>query len=108
MNEEAAANAGQQANAERTTAEAIEQVRSGLGVSELLALVMTADPAGPEPAPADSGTAPVTGPDAPLLDLDLDGLADATAVAAGRYLPQGHLDADADFFDAGGSSVHAV
>ncbi|MEV6408763.1 thioester reductase domain-containing protein [Streptomyces bobili] len=110
MNEEAAANAGQQANAGRTTAEAIEQGGSGLGVSELLALVMTADPAGPEPAPADSGTAPVTGPDAPLLDLDLDldGLADAIAVAAGRYLPQGHLDADADFFDAGGSSVHAV
>ncbi|MGW1244694.1 thioester reductase domain-containing protein [Streptomyces bobili] len=108
MNEEAAANAGQQANAGRTTAEAIEQGGSGLGVSELLALVMTADPAGPEPVPADSGTAPVTGPDAPLLDLDLDGLADAIAVAAGRYLPQGHLDADADFFDAGGSSVHAV
>ncbi|MFH9825168.1 thioester reductase domain-containing protein [Streptomyces bobili] len=108
MNEEAAANAGQQANAGRTTAEAIEQGGSGLGVSELLALVMTADPAGPEPAPADSGTAPVTGPDAPLLDLDLDGLADAIAVAAGRYLPQGHMDADADFFDAGGSSVHAV
>ncbi|MGW7130848.1 thioester reductase domain-containing protein [Streptomyces bobili] len=108
MNEEAAANAGQRANAGRTTAEAIEQGGSGLGVSELLALVMTADPAGPEPAPADSGTAPVPGPDAPLLDLDLDGLADAIAVAAGRYLPQGHLDADADFFDAGGSSVHAV
>ncbi|MEV5491921.1 thioester reductase domain-containing protein [Streptomyces bobili] len=120
MNEEAAADAGQQANAGqrtnagqradagRTTAEAIEQGGSGLGVSELLALVMTADPAGPEPAPGDSGTAPVSGPDAPLLDLDLDGLADAIAVAAGRYLPQGHLDADADFFDAGGSSVHAV
>ncbi|WP_229894811.1 thioester reductase domain-containing protein [Streptomyces galilaeus] len=108
MNEEAAANAGQRADAGRTTAEAIEQGGSGLGVSELLALVMTADPAGPEPAPADSGTAPVAGPDAPLLDLDLDGLADAIAVAAGRYLPQGHLDADADFFDAGGSSVHAV
>jgi thioester reductase-like protein len=114
MNEEAAANAGQQADAGQradaglTTAEAIEQGGSGLGVSELLALVMTADPAGPEPAPADSGTAPISGPDAPLPDLDLDGLADAIAVAAGRYLPQGHLDADADFFDAGGSSVHAV
>ncbi|MFF8320748.1 thioester reductase domain-containing protein [Streptomyces bobili] len=106
MNEEAAANAGQRADAGRSTAEAIEQGGSGLGVSELLALVMTADPAGPEPAPGDSGTAPVAGPDAPLLDLD--GLADAIAVAAGRYLPQGHLDADADFFDAGGSSVHAV
>ncbi|MFI0088050.1 thioester reductase domain-containing protein [Streptomyces bobili] len=120
MNEEAAADAGQQADAGQranagqradaglTTAEAIEQGGSGLGVSELLALVMTADPAGPEPAPGDSGTAPAAGPDAPLPDLDLDGLADAIAVAAGRYLPQGHLDADADFFDAGGSSVHAV
>ncbi|MEU0112359.1 thioester reductase domain-containing protein [Streptomyces bobili] len=112
MNEEAATNAGQRtnagqpANAGRTTAEAIEQGGSGLGVSELLALVMTAEPAGPEPG--DSDSVPEAGSDAPVPDLDPDGLADAIAVAAGRYLPQGHLDADADFFDAGGSSVHAV
>ncbi|MFE9674247.1 thioester reductase domain-containing protein [Streptomyces sp. NPDC006259] len=157
MNEDAAANAGRRTNeGQRTTAgrrsdegrrtndgqataEAIERGGSGLGVSELLALVMTAEPAGPEPA-ADE-TAPVTGSDAPVTGapasgapvpiapvtgapvptaaasgapvpgapaLDLDGLTEAIAVAAGRYLPHGHLDADADFFDAGGSSVHAV
>ncbi|MER6735590.1 thioester reductase domain-containing protein, partial [Streptomyces puniciscabiei] len=32
----------------------------------------------------------------------------AVAAAAGRYLPAGHLPPDADFFDAGGTSVHAV
>ncbi|MEU1187206.1 thioester reductase domain-containing protein [Streptomyces sp. NPDC005859] len=39
---------------------------------------------------------------------DVDGLAVAIATAAGRYLPEGRLSPDADFFDAGGSSVHAV
>ncbi|MFD5267972.1 thioester reductase domain-containing protein [Streptomyces sp. NPDC058335] len=110
MNEDAAANAGQRTNDGQATAEAIERGGSGLGVSELLALVIpTADPAGREPASGES--AKVAGSDAPAPDapvLDLDGLADAIAVAAGRHLPQGHLDADADFFDAGGSSVHAV
>ncbi|MFI9542509.1 acyl carrier protein [Streptomyces sp. NPDC052016] len=32
----------------------------------------------------------------------------APAIAAGRHLRQEHLDPDADFFGAGGSSVHAV
>ncbi|MFF7749305.1 thioester reductase domain-containing protein [Streptomyces sp. NPDC007971] len=39
---------------------------------------------------------------------DLDGLAAAIAAAAGRHLPSGRLAPDADFFDAGGTSVGAV
>ncbi|MFJ6725218.1 thioester reductase domain-containing protein [Streptomyces sp. NPDC091281] len=57
-----------------------------------------AAPAAPTPT-QDGTTAPAP---------DLHGLAAAIATAAGRHLPQGHLDVDADFFDAGGSSVHAV
>ncbi|MFJ9736743.1 thioester reductase domain-containing protein [Streptomyces sp. NPDC101166] len=180
MNEDAATNAGQ-----RATAEAIERGGSGLGVSELLALVMPSqEPAGEERQP--KSTAPVA-PDAPAPDAsvpaapakpasaaldapalrapaapatpapapaaparpapaaparpapaapapaaqaiaapatptpgapatpapskpapDVHALADAIAAAAGRYLPEGRLAPDADFFDAGGSSVHAV
>ncbi|MEY9988734.1 thioester reductase-like protein [Streptomyces sp. V4I8] len=39
---------------------------------------------------------------------DVDALAAAIADRAGRHLPSGHLGPDADFFDAGGSSVSAV
>ncbi|MEU6533128.1 thioester reductase domain-containing protein [Streptomyces sp. NPDC046928] len=35
-------------------------------------------------------------------------LVSAVAALAGRYVPAGHLPPDADFFDAGGTSVHAV
>ncbi|MGW1724152.1 thioester reductase domain-containing protein [Streptomyces sp. NPDC002306] len=45
---------------------------------------------------------------APAPPSDVDGLAAAIADAAGRHLPEGRLAPDADFFDAGGSSVHAV
>ena len=74
-------------------AESIERGGGGTGVSDLLARVRAAG-AGPEPAPA---PAP-----------DLDGLTAAVAAAAGRHLPAGRLDPDADFFDAGGTSVDAV
>jgi len=74
-------------------AESIERGGGGIGVSDLLARVRAAG-AGPEPAPA---PAP-----------DLDGLTAAVAAAAGRHLPAGRLDPDADFFDAGGTSVDAV
>ncbi|MGW2449028.1 thioester reductase domain-containing protein [Streptomyces sp. NPDC001675] len=74
-------------------AESIERGGGGLGVSDLLAKVRAAG-AGPEPAPA---PAP-----------DLDGLTATVAAAAGRHLPAGRLDPDADFFDAGGTSVDAV
>ncbi|MFJ9734848.1 thioester reductase domain-containing protein [Streptomyces sp. NPDC101171] len=74
-------------------AESIERGGGGLGVSDLLAKVRAAG-AGPEPAP-------VPAP-------DLDGLTATVAAAAGRHLPAGRLDPDADFFDAGGTSVDAV
>ncbi|MEU9138953.1 thioester reductase domain-containing protein [Streptomyces sp. NPDC048404] len=39
---------------------------------------------------------------------DEHGLAAVVAAAAGRFVPGGHLSPDADFFDAGGTSVGAV
>ncbi|MFI1073438.1 thioester reductase domain-containing protein [Streptomyces puniciscabiei] len=81
---------------QRATAEAIERGGGGLGVDDLLARVMQAA------GGADAGAAP-----APPA-RDVDGVAAAIAAAAGRYLPAGHLSPDADFFDAGGTSVHAV
>ncbi|WP_426570115.1 acyl carrier protein [Streptomyces canus] len=45
---------------------------------------------------------------APQPVPDVHAPAAAIAAAAGRYPRQEHLDPDADFFDAGGSSVHAV
>ncbi|MEU5534375.1 thioester reductase domain-containing protein [Streptomyces sp. NPDC020362] len=77
----------------RAIAESIERGDGGLGVAGLLAKVRAAG-AATEPAPA---PAP-----------DLDGLAAAIATAAGRHLPSGRLAPDADFFDAGGTSVGAV
>ncbi|MFF0596860.1 thioester reductase domain-containing protein [Streptomyces antibioticus] len=97
MNEDPTANAGQ-----RAVAESIERGggdAGGLTVTDLLAMVTRKEPE-PEAAPAD---APV-----PHGVPDAEGLAAAIAEAAGRYLPEGRLAPDADFFDAGGSSVHAV
>ncbi|WP_268255265.1 thioester reductase domain-containing protein [Streptomyces phaeofaciens] len=99
MNEDATAHAGQ-----RAVAESIERGGGdggGLSVTELLALVaQDAREAAVEPG-APGGAADSSVP-------DVEGLAAAIAKAAGRYLPAGHLAPDADFFDAGGSSVHAV
>ncbi|MFI5685174.1 thioester reductase domain-containing protein [Streptomyces sp. NPDC051636] len=77
---------------QRATAEWIERGDGGLGVTDLLAKV------------AATGTPPRAA--APVRDVD--GLAAAIAEAAGRHLPGGHLAPGADFFDAGGTSVHAV
>ncbi|WP_234375964.1 acyl carrier protein, partial [Streptomyces sp. NRRL WC-3604] len=55
----------------------------------------------PEPAPA-PGDEPAPAP------RDEPALVSAVAALAGRYVPAGHLPPDADFFDAGGTSVHAV
>ncbi|MGJ5755755.1 thioester reductase-like protein [Streptomyces puniciscabiei] len=85
-----------QDSGQRATAEAIERGGGGLGVDDLLARVMQAAPG------ADSGAAPA------LPIRNVDDVAAAIAAAAGRYLPAGHLSPDADFFDAGGTSVHAV
>ncbi|WP_317936391.1 thioester reductase domain-containing protein [Streptomyces cellostaticus] len=57
----------------------------------------TATVAAVEPAPTPVHPAP-----------DLDSLAATIAAVAGRHLPSGRLAPDADFFDAGGTSVDAV
>ncbi|BBC39000.1 putative modular polyketide synthase [Streptomyces graminofaciens] len=86
----------------RAYAESIERGGGGLGVDDLLAKVMTAgasesgEIAAQAAAPAAEGA------------LDVDTLAATIATAAGRHLPEGRLSPDADFFDAGGTSVHAV
>ncbi|MFJ9865631.1 thioester reductase domain-containing protein [Streptomyces sp. NPDC101165] len=77
----------------RAIAESIERGGGGLGVADLLAKVRAAGTE-PEPAPA---SAP-----------DLAGLTAVITAAAGRHLPSGRLAPDADFFDAGGTSVDAV
>ncbi|MFD8219751.1 thioester reductase domain-containing protein [Streptomyces sp. NPDC059697] len=99
VNEDASAYAAQ-----RATAEAIERGDGGgLSVDALLAKVRTA--AAPVPTGSDGGVAA-----AAVLDVvpDVKGLAAAVAAVAGRHLPEGHLSPDADFFDAGGTSVGAV
>ncbi|MEU7055959.1 thioester reductase domain-containing protein [Streptomyces sp. NPDC046197] len=80
---------------QRAAAESIERGGGGLSVTDLLARVMASATA------TDSGAASTTA-------RDVDGLAATIAAAAGRYLPGGHLSSDTDFFDAGGTSVHAV
>ncbi|MER5900960.1 thioester reductase domain-containing protein [Streptomyces mirabilis] len=118
VNEDASAYAGQ-----RATAEAIERGGGGLSVDGLLAKVRTA--AAPTPTGSDAGAAAaavhdvlpdVEGPAAAVPDVkrpavavpDVEALAAAIAAVAGRHLPEGHLSPDADFFDAGGTSVGAV
>ncbi|MGW3033570.1 thioester reductase domain-containing protein [Streptomyces sp. NPDC001178] len=97
-NQDASAYAGQ-----RATAESIERGGGGLSVSDLLARVV------PAALPAHSATATAGAPDTdPPPPPDVDVLAAVIAAAAGRHLPEGHLPPDADFFDAGGSSVNAV
>ncbi|NUR29417.1 MAG: polyketide synthase, partial [Catenulispora sp.] len=96
MNEDASAYAGR-----RATAESIERGGSGLSVSDLLARVV------PAAVPAHAATATDGSPDTEQSP-DVDVLAAVIATAAGRHLPEGHLPPDADFFDAGGSSVNAV
>ncbi|GGX32353.1 thioester reductase domain-containing protein [Streptomyces chartreusis] len=126
VNENASATADQ-----RETAEAIERGGVGLTVSDLLARVTGSTEASVLPAESlvgSAGTAP-TGeqpkrPDAaapstpdhpvapsvssPAQPHDLGELAAAIATVAGRYVPAGQLAPEADFFDAGGTSVSAV
>ncbi|MFI6014183.1 thioester reductase domain-containing protein [Streptomyces sp. NPDC051243] len=78
---------------QRATAEAIERGGAGLTVPDLLAKVT---------APAAATRADAEPP------RDLAALAATIAGMAGRYLPAGRLSPDADFFDAGGTSVSAV
>ncbi|MBQ1001730.1 acyl carrier protein, partial [Streptomyces sp. RK62] len=84
---------------QRATAEAIERGGIGLSVTDLLARV--APGAAPQPeAPA--------APEPSAAPRDEAALVAEVAALAGRYVPAGHLAPDADFFDAGGTSVHAV
>lgn len=87
VNENVSAGADQ-----RATAEAIERGGVGMTVSDLLAKV-TGSAASVESSPAAH---------------DADEIASAIAAVAGRHVPAGHLAPDADFFDAGGTSVGAV
>ncbi|GHH85908.1 thioester reductase domain-containing protein [Streptomyces capitiformicae] len=96
LNDDASAYAGA-----RATAESIERGGGGLGVNDLLAKVMAAG------MPAQTAAGPEAVADtAPAVDVAT--LAATIATTAGRYLPGKHLSPDADFFDAGGTSVHAV
>ncbi|MGM1078712.1 thioester reductase domain-containing protein [Streptomyces sp. H28] len=59
------------------------------------------------PTPDAQPTAPSDAP-SPTAPRTPDDLGAAIAAMAGRFLPGGHLAPDADFFDAGGTSVDAV
>ncbi|WP_370949357.1 thioester reductase domain-containing protein [Amycolatopsis sp. cg5] len=76
---------------QRATAESIER-GGGLSVDDLLASV----------------TGVAAAPSSVAFPRDVDGVAAAIAAAAGRYLPEGELATDADFFNAGGTSLQAV
>ncbi|MDO0917730.1 thioester reductase domain-containing protein [Streptomyces sp. DT2A-34] len=80
---------------QRATAETIERGGAGLTVTDLLARVTGS---------AETSAAHTTPPPPP----DGETLAATIAAMAGRYVPSGHLVPDADFFDAGGTSVNAV
>ncbi|MEU6547768.1 thioester reductase domain-containing protein [Streptomyces sp. NPDC046859] len=90
----------------RATAEAIERGGIGLSVTDLLARVAP----GTEPPPEARQPHPAApaGPEPCAAPRDEAALVLAVAALAGRYVPAGHLPPDADFFDAGGTSVHAV
>jgi len=81
-------------------------VPSGAGADS--GAVPTGPRTDPSVTPTGAGTDPVPRNTPAPPAADVDGLAAAIAAAAGGYLPQGHLPPDADFFDAGGSSVGAV
>ncbi|MFJ8632271.1 thioester reductase domain-containing protein [Streptomyces sp. NPDC093568] len=95
---------GSAAADQRATAEEIERGGIGLTVSGLLAKVTGAGASAPAPTPLP----PAPEPASRARPRDVDELATAIAAVAGRYVPAGRLAADADFFDAGGTSVNAV
>ncbi|MFD8383025.1 thioester reductase domain-containing protein [Streptomyces sp. NPDC059679] len=101
---------------QRLTGESIERGGGGLGVADLLARAL---PGASAPSQATAGDNPgdklEDGPTAEIgadigarVDADVDQLAEAIAAAAARYLPDGRMGPDTDFFDAGGTSVDAV
>ncbi|MFE2509922.1 thioester reductase domain-containing protein [Streptomyces naganishii] len=100
---------------QRAAAEAIERGGSGgsggLSVADLLARVRSGTPptASPATAPPDTAApAPVPPTPASAPARTVEEVAAVIATAAGSHLPGGRLAVDADFFDAGGTSVQAV
>ncbi|MFC5288696.1 thioester reductase domain-containing protein [Actinokineospora guangxiensis] len=81
---------------QRAAAESIER-GLGLSVDDLLARLPS--------SPAAPAALAEVGRERPQ---DVAGAAAVIAAAAGRYLPSGDLPHDADFFAAGGTSLHAV
>ncbi|MFD4371366.1 thioester reductase domain-containing protein [Streptomyces sp. NPDC058486] len=82
------------------TGVSIERGGGQLGVADLLALVRPTAPAtatAPSPPPVPAGTAG-----------DVERLAEAISAVASRFLPDGAMGPETDFFDAGGTSVDAV
>ncbi|MFF3890006.1 thioester reductase domain-containing protein [Streptomyces sp. NPDC001914] len=87
-------------------------------VSPLAPSVAVASPALPATVAPPAAIAAPASPVAPALTdafappaavaPDVDGLAAVVAAAAARFVPGGELSPDADFFDAGGTSVGAV
>ncbi|MCH0565752.1 thioester reductase domain-containing protein [Streptomyces sp. MUM 2J] len=98
-----------EAAGQRSLAEQIEHGGTGLDLNGLLAKVgATGTPAGQEPAAAPAAPAAPADPGEAPAVRDETALTAAIAAVAGRHLPSGHLAPDADFFDAGGTSVAAV
>ncbi|MGF0174069.1 thioester reductase domain-containing protein [Streptomyces sp. Marseille-Q5077] len=103
---------------QRATAEEIERGGLGLSVTDLLARLAgsaapptqpeTAAPSTPQQTVPSSAVAPSDTDTDSATPRDVETLAAAVAAVAGRYVPAGQLSPDADFFDAGGTSVNAV
>ncbi|MGW1615780.1 thioester reductase domain-containing protein [Streptomyces sp. NPDC002285] len=103
---------------QRATAEEIERGGLGLSVTDLLARLAgsaapptqpeTAAPSTPQQTVPSSAVAPSDTDTGSATPHDMETLAAAVAAVAGRYVPAGQLSPDADFFDAGGTSVNAV
>jgi thioester reductase-like protein len=101
---------------QRLTGESIERGGGGLSVADLLTRALPGASAPSQPTadddpvdePEDEPTTDVGTDIGARADADVDQLAEAIAAAAARYLPDGRMGPDTDFFDAGGTSVDAV
>ncbi|MFI0733786.1 thioester reductase domain-containing protein [Streptomyces sp. NPDC021225] len=97
----------------RPVGESIERGGGGLSVADLLARALPGAASAPVSASAPPGDGPAADVDANAnadtnTAADVDRLAEAIAAVAARFLPDGRMGPDTDFFDAGGTSVDAV
>lgn len=118
--------AGGPGDGQRLTAESIERGGGQLSVTDLLGLVRpTATPEPVPPLAPESALLPAPGP-APESALvpspapesvaaaghdaatEVELLASAVSAVAARFLPDGAMGPETDFFDAGGTSINAV